>query len=263
MYTQDPRTAYVPFQTVAPNGQNVYAAGYTNPYTQSFQNIYGQPFGIQAGCLPTHLTSSPTHLTGFVSPEISHIVARVEEIRTQLFGLTELLRSDLLRRTTAEVYGQANVVPTSISGLPYGYGLNPLQRPMSTMGYDVSPLRLRESDSHIFWELYLPQLNMGDVDVEVSGNRIICRTRVPVSPTNRWWITTHIPRGFELFELADGRVEFNWLATIAFQAKEVEATWREGFLCVCIPKTEVSPKHTVKVVKDNASGKRTASEMNS
>jgi hypothetical protein len=49
---------------------------------------------------------------------------------------------------------------------------------------------------------------------------------------------------------------------VTFQAKEVEATWREGFLCVCIPKQEVTPRHTVKVVRETVSNRK-SDAMNS
>jgi HSP20 family molecular chaperone IbpA len=116
---------------------------------------------------------------------------------------------------------------------------------------EVNPIRLRESDTHIYCELFLAHLTVGDVEVEVNGNRIICRTLVPFMQINRWYSVTTMPRGFEFFALPDGRVEFSWTCPVSFVAKEIEASFREGFLCIAIPKTQVATTaQKVKVAKD-------------
>ena len=84
------------------------------------------------------------------------------------------------------------------------------QMPASRWGQtlETTPVRLRESDTHMFCDITMPQLAMGDIEVEVSGNRIICRTRVPAPAFTRGLgaqVTTI--RGFEFFELPDGRIE--------------------------------------------------------
>jgi hypothetical protein len=253
MYDFDPRTSYAnPFlQNGSLNGNgNTHSNGFAVPNHASNQNLYGQ--GITNFTTPSHFSNLGHALHaapafgmlphGNHSVEMSHLLCRIEEVRAQLMGLTELVRMELMKRSShGEFYGQ------HMGG--------------SFMN-QMNPMKIRENDSHIFWDIFLPNLTMGEVDVEVSGNRIICRTRVPVSPTSRWWATSQIPRGFELFELADGRVEFNWIAPISIEAKQVEATWREGFLCVCIPKTEVAPRQTVKIVKETMN-RKSVGDMNS
>jgi hypothetical protein len=111
------------------------------------------------------------------------------------------------------------------------------------------PVRMRETDSHIYCELYLPQLTVGDCEVEVAGNRILCRTRLPLMAARNWLQSAQMPRGFECFTLPDGRLEFCWVCPVAFQAKEVEACFRDNCLCICIPKVEaVATRQPVKVV---------------
>jgi HSP20 family molecular chaperone IbpA len=141
-------------------------------------------------------------------------------IQSQLNLITEYIRADLNRRSEMTA---------------------PVQ----------SPVRLRESDSHIYCELFLAQLTVGDVEVEVAGNRIICRTRIPFFAGKTWFTTATVPRGFEVFELPDGRIELSWVCPVAFQAKEIEASFREGALCISIPKSEaVVTRQTVKVAKE-------------
>ncbi len=145
--------------------------------------------------------------------EMQHLLSSMQ---TQLNLCTEYMRADMSRKSEA--------------------------------GSSVCPVRLRESDSNIYCELYLPQLTVGDVEVEVVGNRIVCRTRVPMAARN-WLSSSQVPRGFECFTLPDGRVELCWLCPVAFQAKEVEACFRDNCLCICIPKTEaVAARQPVKVV---------------
>jgi HSP20 family molecular chaperone IbpA len=117
---------------------------------------------------------------------------------------------------------------------------------------EINPIRLRESDSAIYCELYLAQLTVGDVEVEVNGNRVICRTLVPFAQINRWYSVTSMPRGFEFFQLPDGRVEFAWTCPVSFNSKDIEASFREGFLCISIPKTHVATTaQKVKVAKES------------
>ena len=137
-------------------------------------------------------------------------------MQTQLNLCTEYIRTDLARRSEAST---------------------------------VCPVRMRESDSHIYCELYLGQLSVGDVEVEVVGNRIICRARVPMMGSRNWLATAQLPRGFECFTLPDGRVELCWVCPVSFQAKEIEACFRDNCLCICIPKTEAATtRQSVKVV---------------
>jgi len=248
MYEFDPRTPYAnPFlQNGTLNGSGYHTPGFTVPSYGYHQGVYGQ--GVTNYTTPSYfsnLSHVPTLPLGAVTqaPELTALLCRIEEVRAHLIGLSELVRTELLKKSAGDIYGQA-----------LGYGVY--------SNNQVNPMKIRENDSHIFWDIFLPHLTMGDVDVEVSGNRIICRTRIPVSPASRWWASTQIPRGFELFELADGRVEFNWVAPIGIEAKQVEATWREGFLCVCIPKTEVTPRQSVKIVKDSLS-RKSVNDMNS
>ena len=118
---------------------------------------------------------------------------------------------------------------------------------------DVNPIRLRESDSVIYCELFLSTLSVGDVEVEVNGNRVICRTLVPFAQINRWYSVSTMPRGFEFFQLPDGRVELSWTCPVSFVAKDIEASFREGFLCISIPKAPVATTtQKVKVAKESS-----------
>ena len=139
-------------------------------------------------------------------------------MQTQINLLTDCLRTEMTRRTAA--------------------------------GPSAScPVRMRESDSHIYCELYLPQLTVGDCEVEVAGNRILCRTRVSMMASQNSFSASQLPRGFECFTLPDGRLELCWVCPASFRAQEVEACFRDNCLCICIPKTEaVSSRQSVKVV---------------
>jgi hypothetical protein len=245
MYETDPRTTYG-----SPFFQNGHAHGFTVPNYGPYQTLHGQ--GVTNVTAPGYVPG--LGLTPYTSPiapyaEWNQIQYQLNDLRAQLHYVTELLRTT----TVAALYRPQVGLTPGLGYAGHGFGFH---------GSEINAMRLRESDSHIFWDIFLPSLNMGEVDVEVSGNRIICRTRVPVTPTARWWVTNPVSRGFELFELADGRVEFNWIAPVAFQAKDVEATWREGFLCLSIPKAEVSARHNVKIVKESL-GRKTVSDMNS
>ena len=280
MYGLNQNLQYAPFTTFTPYnpgyGASTAAYGvytpYAAPYTAPFASSYAQ---------------GAFH--GTATPDLNFVLARIEEVRSQVIALNEMIRLDLIKRqagtfgiNTLNGLHTLNGVNSfaGLNGINSANGLNSINGLNSFNGFNGlnpinglntfngaiesnNPIRLRESDSHIFMDVYLPQLTMGDVDVEVSGNRIVCRTRVPVAMISRIWANSQIPRGFELYELADGRVEFSWIAPVAFQAKEVEATWREGYLCVCIPKAEVAPRHNVKVVRETVSNRKAASDMNS
>jgi hypothetical protein len=69
-------------------------------------------------------------------------------------------------------------------------------------------------------------------------------------PNDRFWNFSTTPRGFEIFEMPDGRVEFNWTVPVQFEAKEVEATWKEGFICICIPKCDAATRQTIQVTNE-------------
>ena len=190
--------------------------------------------------------------------EIAILGRRIDDLCHQIHSLTELLyRSEMNRGFSATPTAGFN---QSVTGQNYVRN-QPLQ--FGFQQNEIQPMRVRENDSHIFWDLCLPHMSMGDVELEVSGNRVICRTRVPVAPQSRWWTLGSVPRNLELFELADGRVEFSWLIPTSFTAKDVEATWRDGYICVCIPKTDAVAKQTVRIVKENPAQRRAASDMNS
>lgn len=178
------------------------------------------------------------------SNEYSFLMMRIEELRAQVAGLTTLLQNQNLIQATGSI--------------------QPLQ--FQSRGFhhsEAAPIRLRESDSTVFLELNLPQLALGDLDVEVHGTRVTCRTRIAIPQLGRWAQSNYLPRGFEVFELPDGRVEFCWLATVPFNAKDIEATFRDGYVSISIPKSEVIAKHTVKVVREAAGTRRAANDMNS
>lgn len=175
---------------------------------------------------------------GINSFDAIQMLARIE---AQLGFVTELLRLST-SNVVAQQYGQLN-------------GLTQWQTQGRAIGgvqvADVNPIRLRESDSAIYCELFLATLTVGDVEVEVNGNRVICRTLVPFAQINRWYSVSTMPRGFEFFELPDGRVEFSWTCPVSFVAKDIEAAFREGFLCISIPKTHVATTaQKVKVAKE-------------
>jgi hypothetical protein len=293
MYNQDPRIAYAQYLQsiygIAPVQTPVYP--FAQPYAQApVQTAYSTP-------VMTNDTQS------------TYWMQCLNELRTQVATLTELVRTDLAKHAVTEMYAHTpvqhglgfqsapwqqrahsayahlgalngagvhgihgfNGINTGINGAQaWGLqaaagipgGLNGLGL-HGIGGIEASPIRLRENDSHSFCEILLPNVTIGDVEVEVQGNRITCRTRVPVAPLTRWLQATQLPRGFELFELPDGRIEFCWVSTTPFIAKEVEASFKEGFLCICVPKTEVLPRHNVKVVKETASTRRASGEMNS
>jgi hypothetical protein len=203
-------------------------SNFAQPFAQTlpYAPVYGQPFGYQHG-----------H-----QQEIALLSLRLEEMRAQIAALNEFI----LRGQNQNVGVGFGVAGRSV------YGVN-----------EFSPIRLRESESAIFWELHLPQLTLGDIEVEIHGTRITCRTRVPVA-LNRWTLG-QLPRGIEMFELNDGRLEFCWIATVPFTAKEVEASFRgEGFLSISIPKAEMGTRHAVKVVRETATTRRASGgDMNS
>lgn len=231
--------------------------------------VYGQMpmnpnWTSQVGYAPvsSYAAANGGYLT---TAEGQYLMSRIEEMRVQLIANNDLLRSDLARRNWIENSGSAHTTNQN-AAVGYPYGVIPFQRPQAAgfMTSDVTPVRLRESDSQIYCDIYLPQLNIGDVEVETSGNRIVCRTRVPVAPISRWLPTmTQLPRGFECFELPDGRIEFSWLCHVPFQAKDVEATFRDGFLCICVTKVETTTnRHPIKVAKET-SVRRAANETHS
>jgi hypothetical protein len=244
---------------------NGFAHGFTNGFAQFPngmtaypQTPYAQyPYGINFP-LATQARPDVYATPGIVAnQELVAIHARIDEIRFQIDALCNLVRQQQL----AQAYGLNQTLGTlgtealrsEIPAIPFAG---------SVFNRTAGNVRTRENDSHIILEVFLPHLSMGDVDVEISGNRIICRTRIPVNPAGRWWLNSQLPRGLELFELADGRVEFGWLVPVAFQAKEVEASWRDGFMCIYVPKVEATTaRQQVQVVRDSK-GRKTA-DMNS
>ena len=227
---------------------NPFAPTYpmTTPYGYAAYSAFGTP----------HVAAA----TGAGIGTAGDPVQALARIEAQLMMVTELLRTELGRRNAAP-----GILPNH--GTQVGYnqflpqGVLPFQQ-NHFAHTEGSPIRLRESDSHIFCEIYLPYLTIGDVEVDVNGNRITCRTRVPLMPQNRWaFVGGVLPRGIELFELPDGRIECSWLCPVPFNAKEVEASFRDGFLCVCVQKTEtVGNRHSIKIAKET---RRAANDMNS
>lgn len=208
-----------------------------------------QPFPAMTGHgYNPYFSGTPSH--GLNSAEVLSCFARVE---SQLSVLTEILRTQLGANPSFNQYG--SVIPMNRLSQNYGGGAG-----------EVNPIRLREMDSHIFWELALPHLTVGDVEVEVSGNRIICRTRVPVAAQYTWgsMFNMQLPRGFDFFQLPDGRIEYVWTCPVSFNAKEVEATFRDGFLIISLTKLETTTagRHSIKVVSEKT-GRRASGEMNS
>lgn len=252
MFYQDPRFTNGAY----PNGiGHAYSVGY--PVSYSAAQV---PHGMTAPYALRPDVYNPGIVAGH---ELTAIHARIDDLRLQIDVLCNLIR----QQQVAQAYGLNQVLGaqgfaqqngtegfrTEFPAIPYGNNL---------MNRTAGNVRTRENDTHIILEVFLPHLSMGDVDVEINGNRIICRTRIPVNPAGRWWLNSQLPRGLELFELADGRVEFGWLVPVAFQAKEVEASWRDGFMCIYVPKADAATtRQTVAVVRDSK-GRKTA-DMNS
>ena len=265
-YTQDARTYGLPNGHANGAYANALAHGYTNGYATAqiphgMTLPYGQlpyginfPIGFQQTLRPDVYTTP-----GIVaSQELVAIHARIDEIRFQIDVLCNLVRQQQL----AQAYGLNQVLAPTLGTDILRSEIPAIPFVGSAYNRTAGNVRTRENDTHIILEVFLPHLAMGDVDVEISGNRIICRTRIPVNPAGRWWLNSQLPRGLELFELADGRVEFGWLVPVAFQAKEVEASWRDGFMCIYVPKAEgVTARQSVQVVRDGK-GRKTA-DMNS
>lgn len=212
-----------------------------------YQNEFGRPtfngqyFGNTSGfhtgsTYPSFTSNYPLALG---STEIGLLQQRVDILGAQLSQLIEVvLRNNLT--ANSGIFGQSQL-----------FG--------ATAWTNV--LRTRESDSHLFWDISLPNLTTGDIEVEVVGNRVVCRTRVPVRTNFRAFSTTELPRGFDVFELADGRVEFNWVIPVSFTAKAVEAICTERGIMICIPKAEANVRHSVKVTKEQIRKNSTSHEM--
>lgn len=221
--------------------------GFNNPTWGTQARFGANPWSHQVGA-------------GFPSQEVFQLQSQLNEIKCQLAMVSELLRAELVNRaaTTPAVNGHnsINAAFGSVVNFPYGV------RPNGITQNEV--VRIRESDTNLYCDIFLPNLTMGDVEVETSGNRVICRTRIPVALNHRWILGSgQLPRNFEVFEIPDGRLEYSWTCPVLFHGKDVEATFREGYLCVCIPKAETTAlKHTVKVVKDTTA-RRTVNDMNS
>ena len=194
-------------------GQTPVGYGFNPVYGQ--QQAWGVPaygyglgygYGVNAPVVPTSF-AAPSPF-GAVAPygwstqglEASVIQHRVDALTGQIAQLT-----DLVCRTALGAQHGIPAVAGQINGLGLASG------------------RVRESDSHLFWEVAFPGLSMGDLDIEVTGNRVICRTRIPLRNQLRAVGQLELPRGLEIFELPDGRVELNWLVPVSFNGKEVEA----------------------------------------
>ena len=195
----------------------------------------------------------PSGMPSMTAADMGMLRERLDAIQAQLAYLTECYRrgSEFAGGRSSSTHGTSGHGGSWYAPFPGNSYVHP------TPGFEMSEgARLRESDSLIFWEIFLPKLSLNDVDVEVSGNRIVCRTRVPLHATDRFWNFSTTQRGFEVYELPDGRAEFNWTVPVRFEAKEVEATFREGFLCICIPKCDHAERQTVQVTKETGSSRK-------
>jgi hypothetical protein len=236
------------------NGFPGYSAHYPTAGYPTAQIPHGMttPYGINfpigyAQAIRPDVYNTPGH-------ELAGLHARIDELRLQIDVLCNLVRQQQVAQAYGlnQVIGAQNFAAQTLTpdGLRNEFPAIPYANSMYNR--TAGNVRTRENDSHIILEVFLPHLSMGDVDVEISGNRIICRTRIPVNPAGRWWLNSQLPRGLELFELADGRVEFGWLVPVSFTAKEVEASWRDGFMCIYVPKADVAAtRQTVAVVRDS------------
>jgi HSP20 family molecular chaperone IbpA len=216
-------------------GQGFSGFGFGMNQTPSFG--YGQSWGVPAhGFAPAYGfgygVNAPAHLAWNTQGyEAGLIQQQMNALTGQIAQLTELVC-----RTT---FGAQQAAPSQV---------NAFSHPQAGIGFASG--RVRESDSHLFWEVAFPGLSMGDLDVEVSGNRVICRTRIPLRNQLRAVGQIELPRGLEIFELPDGRVELNWLVPVTFSGKEVEACWKDGWVQISIPKTEISHRQSVKITAE-------------
>lgn len=236
MFNNDPRYAGAQWAY----GQGGFNSGHGFPassYSYQSAPFANAAYGAQAPATP--------------SAEWLYLYNRIEEMRAQLNWMNEMFRAEAMKRDWSNQ-----------GSFAFGHTTH-TQRPVH--GFSNELVRVRETEAHLFCEIFIPQLTAGDVEVEVSGNRIICRTRFPLAPIGRWFSPTiQMPRGFEFFELPDGRIECTWFCPVTFAAKDVEATVRDGFLSIFVPKTEMgatATRHTIKVAKDTT--RRAVGEMNS
>lgn len=249
------RSPYSPWATFA----SPYSSACTafSPFSHH-HGLTGLPFGMAApgAFAPFYgpFLGMNSAMGSSLGAEGAMIRERLDMIQWQLGQLTEMLR-----RSTDSSSGGRGFPWAGSTNSSSPYPGNPYLH--QAPGFEMSQCaRLRESESLIFWEIFLPRLSMNDVDVEVSGNRIVCRTRVPLFPADRFWNFSNMPRGFEVFELPDGRAEFNWTVPVSFDAKEVEATWKEGYICICIPKSDVTERSSVQVTKESSGSRKGGSE---
>ena len=68
------------------------------------------------------------------------------------------------------------------------------------VGYEHCALQIRETETFICYQVPFRSLNLGDVEVEVLGNRIICRTKTALHPSDRFWNWSAMPQGVQVFE---------------------------------------------------------------
>jgi len=229
---------------------------YINPnYVGHYPNAMQTPHLNQASSISPN-TFAPSYLppsNGSNSLESIILREKLDHIQLQLTQLTELFNSSMVnlerRNFLASNTGYA-AMNQNLHGNPYMH---------QTPSYETNQCgTLRESETHIFMEIYFPHLTMSDIDVEISGNRVICRTRVPVAHNDRINLNAK-PRGFDLFVLPDGRLEFIFVVPTSFVAKEVDAVWREGFISICIPKTAITKPQSVKVTEESLGARKGAS----
>ena len=208
--------------------------GYTTQFGMGMEYPHAGQFGYTRPQHIANYSAYPAHL-GWQTQDLTLIQQQLNEVKYTLSMLTDLLRTDLAQRTSQNIgmnYAQMggtfqalNATTNSVLNFPYGLRANGI--------VNNEVVRLRESETNLFCEIFLSNLTVGEIELETIGNRIVCRTRVPVALNLRQLFTAgSLPRHFEVFEVPDGRLEFSWTCPVQFHGKDVEATYREGYICI-------------------------------
>lgn len=248
-----------------------FSAGFTSPWNpvQALGAPWNPIHGLGYGA-PFHQTSQPH---GALWNETHLLSQKLDFVHQQIAYLTELAHrnsmmiSSLL--TGMGAYGHPMLrTPAQFSpwtagvGAPQGMvppfpgiqggsqGLTSGNAGAIGLSYEMSPIRIRETESYLCWEIPFQGLTLSDVEVEVIGNRIVCRTRNAIPPMQRFWNWSILPNGIQVFELPDGRVECSCFVPVAFDAKEVEAVFKESGIAIYVPKSGAAERQNVRVGKD-------------
>lgn len=255
----------VPFFGISPQ-QN--PTGFS--FYPGFQQGYAPAFPPLNQQLPQWIGSpNPTQFQHPHLPtEQIHLLQRMDLLCQQVAHLTEMVRAYAAvfslpgyAQYQGLPHGMAPTMYPSTFGIPNptqgnrGYMTGTPNYPGLTsspvgVGYEHSPVQIRETESYICWQIPFQNLNLGDVEVEVLGNHIICRTKTVVQPAYRFWQWSILPQGVQFFDLPDGRVECSCIVPVAFESKEVEAVFKDGAILIYIPKTETNQRQSVKIGKD-------------